>query len=255
MSFSLLIDSVVDSTYSIPFVPANVLRDNFSRLDKIEIKTKEVADLLRKGIALRTAAMSPKAFLEKFREIREPILVLTTSSKLSGIYRSAMVAVRMCKKKIFVIDTLSASIGAGLIADVAFEMMKAGENIETVMNKVNELVNKVTVYLLPESMKYLARSGRIPDLIAKIGDVAGILPVLKLKEGKFSIARIVRNFASGVEFMLEKVRGRAIVGSIDNEIWEEKMLSQLKDARKAEQISAALAVHVGPGAVGVAFID
>jgi len=259
VKFSLLVDSVIDSPYPIPLVPANVVAGDKTYLDKVELDTEKVVEMLQSGIKLTTAAMSPRRIIEAVKRMREPVLMLTVSRELSGIYRAAVVAARLSRKKLVVFDTPSVSIGSGLLACVAFEMQNEGRSVEEVLAELEKLREKVNVLVMLGTLKYIGMSGRVPELIGRVGDMMGLRPIISLRRGKVSLWKLVRNFEKGVELMAKKAKGRVLTAHIKAKNGVEKLEALLEEKgvtfQRVENVSAALAVHVGPGAVGVSFFE
>ncbi len=261
MSFSLLIDSVLDSKVKVEFVPADVVHENWVKKDKVEIKIKEVCELLRKGEKLGTAAPAPGRFLEKLKKLSEPVLVLTVAGAYSSIYKSAEIAAKLSRKVAKVIDTGLISIGGGVLVEIIEEMRRNGAGFEEVLKTVLDLKDKIKTYLVPESMKFLARSGRVPELVTKLSNLVdrlGILPIIEYYKEKFRVVKLVKGIENAVKELAKLAKGSfAVVGSTYAPELE-KELKELVEEKGIEvkvpwEISAALAVHLGPGAVGIAF--
>ncbi|MDD6202653.1 MAG: DegV family protein, partial [Lachnospiraceae bacterium] len=91
----------------------------------------------------KSSCPSPQAFLDSFETEAERIYVVTISSKLSGSYNSAVLAKNMYEeknsdKKIFVIDSESASCGESQIALRAMELEEQGKSFEEITKELEE---------------------------------------------------------------------------------------------------------------------
>jgi len=141
----------------------------------------------------KTSQPSPKDFLDVYKkqlESCEKIICITVTSKLSGSHNSAIQAVKFLKtedqKKVFVIDSLSASVGQGLLILKTIELIEQGKGIEEIVKEVEQLVPKIYAFLIFKDPKYIEASGRISGLAAKVIRGAaklGIRPLLAFKDG------------------------------------------------------------------------
>jgi DegV family protein with EDD domain len=132
-------------------------------------------------VGAKSAAPSPNSFIEKFIG-DESVFVVTVSSKISGTYQNAVAAQRMYleeygKKFIHVFDSMSASIGEGIIALKIAEFAKKGlSNIE-IVEHVNNFIKNMGTYFLLDKFDNLVKNGRISPYIAKFASLLNIKPI------------------------------------------------------------------------------
>lgn len=141
----------------------------------------------------KTSQPSPKDFLDVYKkqlESCEKIICITVTSKLSGSHNSAVQAVKFLKTenqgKILVIDSLSASVGQGLLILKTIELIEQGKEVEEIVKEIKQLIPKAHAFLIFKDPKYIEASGRISGLAAKVIRSAaklGIRPVLAFKNG------------------------------------------------------------------------
>ena len=127
-----------------------------------------------------------KAFLEAGRDV----LHLCLSSGLSGTYNSACVAAQELAedypdRKLYVIDSLAASSGIGMLADTAADMRDGGADIDTVRDWLMENKSRLCQWMFTTDLTYLIRGGRVSRTEGAIGGLLNICPLLKMdEEGK-----------------------------------------------------------------------
>lgn len=147
-------------------------------------------EMLRQGKVATTAQINVQTFLDAFRPILEQgkdILYLAFSSGLSGTCQSAMTAAQMLgeefpERKIRVVDSLSASLGQGLLAYKAVEMQKAGATGDEIEAWLNENKLKVHHWFTVDDLNCLKRGGRVSATAAFLGTMLSIKPVLNMDD-------------------------------------------------------------------------
>jgi DegV family protein with EDD domain len=142
----------------------------------------------------KTSQPSPKEFLEAYKKQLidfEEIICITLTSKLSGTYNSALQAKNFLKpeeqKRIFVVDSLSASGGEAFLVLRALNFIKGGKmKAEEIKKKLEVLRAKINLRVIFKDPRWIEASGRISHTVAswirKIQKL-GIQPLLGIKEG------------------------------------------------------------------------
>ncbi len=168
-----------------------------------ELDYKEFYAMMRDGKMPTTSQVNPeqaKTYFEEIIKEHDEILYLAFSSGLSGTYNSVAVAAAEVleahpNKKIIVVDTLSASLGEGLIVYKAVELRKSGKSMEETAQWVEDnklhLVHAFTV----DDLFHLHRGGRVSKASAVLGTLISIKPKLHVDN-------------EGHLILLDKVRGR-----------------------------------------------
>jgi len=149
----------------------------------------------KKGIKIfcKTSQPSPKDFLDIFKsqlEKFEKVICITITSKLSGTYNSAIQAVNFLpedqKKNVFIVDSLSAICGEGLLTLKAAELISKSDDIEAVVKELREVPSNIHLSAVLDDPKWLEHAGRISPMISSWMKKAagfGVRPVLGFKEG------------------------------------------------------------------------
>ncbi len=273
-----VVDSAADvpleilTKYDIYIVPLHVIVDNTVYRDGVDISREEVQRLLlmANGPKLGTSQASPFEFQETYRRAAEragKLLVFTIAAGLSGTYRSALTAASSCKEaKVYVVDTKSISLGQSMIMLRAIEKIEQGWSIDSVINYIeNEVIPSVYFLFTIKTFKYLLRSGRVGKLQGKLAELLGIKPILSLRDGR-EVYKVSKAFGRkrAIEKMkqlflknLDKTRtydfGIAHFVSHDDVVeFEEFFRSNFKVRNLfINELTPALSLHLGPGALGV----
>ena len=136
----------------------------------------------------KTAAPPPELFVNIFKRLvpaGEPILCVHPSAEVSGTVRSATVAARdFPDAQIHIVDTRTIASPLGEMVQMAAEWAEEGNNIETILKRLDDWISRCKIYFLVSTLEYLARGGRIGGAAALMGSVLQIKPILTMKEGQ-----------------------------------------------------------------------
>lgn len=180
-------------------LPLTVMVDGKERrnmLDESEVTYEEIYKRLRAGEVCTTSAVNVAAFEAKMEELlkqEHDILYIGFSSGLSATYNSGETAARTLRekypeRKILTVDSLSASLGQGLLVYHAVMKKREGKSIEEVRdwteaNKLH-LCHMFTV----DDLMFLKRGGRISGATATIGTLLNIKPVMHMDDAGHLVA-------------------------------------------------------------------
>lgn len=158
-----------------------------------ELPVKEFYDLMRGGEMPTTMAANPEDLRKMFQESLEKgkdVLHLAFSSELSSSYSNAAVTARELNEiypdnKVIVIDTLSASLGQGLVVYKAVELRSQGKSIDETAAWAEENKRHFCHQFTVDDLNHLYRGGRVSKLTAVAGTLIQIKPILHVSdEGK-----------------------------------------------------------------------
>lgn len=124
---------------------------------------------------------------EKYAKENIPIIYIAFSSALSGTYNSSLIAREEILEKypnadISIIDTRSASLGAGLLVYEACKLRENGASKKDIVNHIENLKLKVNHIFTVDDLNHLKRGGRISPAVATIGSLLQIKPILHMPE-------------------------------------------------------------------------
>lgn len=159
-------------------------------LDGQEIGFHAFYEKIRQGEMGTTSAVSVGAFEETMRaalEAGKDILCLSFSSALSTTYQSAAIAAEDLRSefpeaKIFVVDTLSASLGQGMLVYLCHRQKLAGKTIEEVRDFALKAIPLHQAWFTVDDLNHLKRGGRVSAATAMFGTMLSIKPVMRVDE-------------------------------------------------------------------------
>src|SRR5690554_2014468 len=217
---------------NIDIVSLNVLIDNSSYKDG-EISLDEVMDKFYAGSKVSSSQPSPLEFIEAFNKAKEEgftdILCFTIFSTLSGTYNSASLAKQeFSGLNIYLVDTLSASIGEEILIHRAVDYLK-NNSLEDTLSYIERLKSNAVILLNMDNLTALKMSGRITRIKAAIGNLIRVKPILEYIGGKLSVI---------TKFRTENAVYDYIVNRIGTEIskTKNKIIVYLGHVKSAERI-------------------
>lgn len=213
---------------------------------------------------------SPEEFLNLFEEARqkdEEVLVLTISSGLSGTYNCAVLARNMCDyDKIYVLDTLQASLSLRLIVEYAVRLRDQGCQMAEIITRLEDVRQRTFLAGVPSTLLYLKKGGRLSPLVADIGELLNIKPILRLADGTIECKSKVRGMKAARAGLRSILEASTLEPDIpvyfahsDNEkigarFREEICSSMSIEASPLYNVGPAIGTHVGPDAMIMAFM-
>jgi DegV family protein with EDD domain len=212
-----------------------------------------------------TAAASPgdfsQAFGAAFDEGADAIVCVTVSGDLSGTLKSALLAKeQMADREIRVVDSRSASMGHGMLAQIGARMAAEGASAEAIEAAMNETKGRIIIFLALDTLEYLKRGGRISGARAAVGTMLSIKPIITVENGIVENADRVRTRAKARERCLELLTARPIqqatilhTTNADIEEFHAAFLERA-DVDPADVqlgvVGPSVGPHLGPGCVG-----
>ena len=199
---------------------------------------------------------------------RDSAVVITLASKLSGTYQSACIAAGDFDN-IYVVDSQTAAIGAGVLTEYALARAEAGIGARELASELEQKREDVCLVALLDTLEYLKRGGRISKTAALAGGLLNIKPMITVRDGEVVLIGKARGSKQGNSLLVEKIRA---CGGIDfdlpillgysglsgesletyveysHDLWERG--TEILDKTC---ISGVIGTHTGPGVVAAAF--
>lgn len=155
------------------------------------MSSEELFHRMEDGAETKTSQVSAIEYMEHFESILEEgkdILHITLSTGLSGTHNSACVAKeelaqKYPERKIYIVDSLGASSGYGLLVDTLADMRDAGETIDELYKWVGENRLRMHHWFFSTDLTFYIRGGRISKTAGFIGTVLNICPLLNMDQG------------------------------------------------------------------------
>jgi DegV family protein with EDD domain len=281
MTVKIVTDSLSDISsklageLGITVVPLTVLFGHETFLDTVTITTDEFYRRLTEGTVWPTSTQpTPAAFAEVYeklsKETGDGILVITLSSKLSGTYQSALGAKNLIKNgkngnRIEVIDSQQVAMGLGLLVISAARMAQKGASLDELVTWVKKALIRSHFLVYFDTLKYLAKGGRIGKVKGLLGMMLSVKPMVTIKEGELIPLTTRRTLAAGMDCLQNFASGFPNAELIGVE-WAttpdeaDRLAARIASVFPKVQIfkspiSPVLGVHGGPGAIALTVLE
>lgn len=279
MAIRIIADSSADLTTQeaealhVHIVSMSIQFGDRSYLDGVDLTKPEFYQLLAAGKDSPTTAQpTPADFLtplEEAKEAGDEAVVIPLSSQLSGTYQSAVIAKDMCEySPIQVVDSRSASAGIHLLVEEACRLRDSGASAQEIAQALEALKGRVRIFALIDTLEYLRRGGRLSNLQASLGTVTKLKPVISVREGAVMVVGKAFGVSAAMKQLLRFLAEHPVDNSfpayalysddesrVDDFIPRLRELDLLPKELRRCSIGPTIGTHIGPGAVGMAYIE
>lgn len=277
MSVRIILDSTADLPQALKsrftIVPLPLFFGEEEYLDGVTIDHKTFYEkLIESDVLPTTSQPTPDAFAQAYQAATadgSEALVITLSSQLSGTYQSACIAAEDFPGKVRVVDSRSAAIGAGALAQLALSLADEGLSAEAIAQELERQRENLQVIAMVGTLEYLKRGGRISKTAAIAGELLSIKPVIGIREGKVAILGKARGSKQGNNLLIKLIQES---GGVDfakpvllgyTGLSDALLQKYIADSAQlwAESpsplavtpIGSVIGTHAGPGAIAAAF--
>lgn len=206
-------------------------------------------------------------------ESGEDVLVLAFSSGLSGTCQNIINSAEDYKemfpdRKIIVVDTLSASMGEGLLVHYAVKLKNEGKTMEEIAQWVEDNKLKLCHTFTLDDLFFLKRGGRLSGTSAVVGSLMNIKPLMHVaNDGKLYVTGKARGRKAAIKHLVDSV-GEKGVDVTNQEIFivhgdcedEAKIIGEeVKKQYKVKNVvynclDPVIVSHSGPGTLAIFFL-
>ena len=234
---------------------------------------------MKNGAETRTSQINAEEFIQYFTPFLEEgkdILHLTLSSGISGVYNSAMIAreelmEKYPDRKIYIVDSLAASSGYGLLMDKLADLRDEGMDIDSLYSWAEENKLKLHHWFFSSDLTFFVKGGRISKTAGFVGSVMDICPLLNVDyQGKLiprfkirtkkkviqAIANKMEEFAqNGLEYSGKCYMSQSDCPEDANAVAKlvEERFPNLNGKVEINDIGTTIGSHTGPGTVALFF--
>lgn len=279
MAIRIITDSSsdFDRTYAkelgIDVVPMSIQFGDTSYLDGVTLNKADFYRLLLSGKENpSTAQPAPSDFLTLLEQVKaagDEAVVLPISSVLSGTYQSACIAKDMCGySPVEIVDTRSATAGIQLLAEHACKLRDQGRSAQEIARELEELKDRIRIFALIDTLEYLRRGGRLSSLQAGLGTVTKLKPVISVRDGAVVVVGKAFGVSAAMKQLLKFLSEHPVDNAFpafalysDDESRVDDFLPKLreldllpKELRRCS-IGPTIGTHIGPGALGMAYVE
>jgi len=254
---------------AIRVVPLTIRFGDEELVDRQELSVKEFWDRVVTGPHMpETAAPSPGAFQEAFLQAAEAgadgVVCVNLSSGLSATYQSACTAAAAVADRIpvRVVDSLSVTMGLGLMALTAADLAAEGRDLDAIVAELEDVRARTRVYGIVDSLDFLKRGGRIGGAQALLGSLLSIKPVIYMHNGVVEVESKQRTRSRALDYLAGKalaagrLDGLAMstgVAPDADELATKLAAADCPSGLVVSDLGPVIGAHAGPGTVGVCF--
>lgn len=279
--------SVVDLTAqhlenrNIHFAPFHYFLNGNEFVDDMgqTVSSKDFYNSMVEGAEVSTSQVNVTEYTHYFEGFLSQgldVLHIALSSGLSGSYNSARIAAEMLRekypeRKLYIVDSLAASAGDGLLVDTIADHRDAGEDIDTLYQWVEEHKLNMHHWFTASDLTWFVKGGRISKAAGWFGTVLKICPVLNVDNLGRLIPRFkIRGKNNALKELVNQMEEHAEGGKnyagkcfISNSACYEDAQKVAEDVQKRfpnlngevgiYNIGTTIGCHTGPGTVALFF--
>jgi DegV family protein with EDD domain len=259
--------------HDIRLVPPSFTMDGQTYRDMGDVPMEDIYAYLEQDKPFLTTPGSPHDYLEAYREVAQwasDIVCLTIPKELSTMFDSARTAMEMAKEvipgvSIHVLDCGSLAGAQGLIVLAVATRAMAGDSLEQVVAAAETAIKATGLFLLFKTVRYTARTGRLPGVVASVGNLLSIKAIVTIASGRVKPVSLHRSMEAGIQSLMkltaEKVGDKRVTAIVMHSGYS-KEVEQLAAWVSGQlpctqvwlgQFSPIMAYIAGPGALGIAF--
>lgn len=274
MAVRVVTDSACDlppelaAELGIRIVPLTIRFGDEEFVDRRDLTSAEFwARCKASPILPETAAPPPGLFEEAFRaaaaEGADGIVCINLSGRLSATIEAARVAAKAVEPDIpvRVIDSLSLTMGLGMMCVLAARHAASGASLEDVARVVDDLVGRTRVFATLDTLENLKKGGRIGGAAALVGSMLSIKPVIEVRAGVVEQESKQRTRSRALAYLVDKVRSFGAVENLaivhgdapDVEEFRAMLAAVYPGEILVSQLGPVIGTHGGPRAMGVVF--
>ncbi len=272
---------ITDSASDIPqtqgditVLPMKIMFGETTYEDGVNLTHEQFYDkLIETDVLPTTSQANPGEFGQAIRDRideYDAIIIVTVSSKLSGTCQSAMIAAVDFPGKVFVVDSLSATVGQRILVEYGMQLAAQGKTAVETVEILNREKEKITVIAMLDTLEYLKKGGRISAGAALAGTVLSIKPAVTIEDGAVVMLGKARGSRQVNNFLNTAIEKKGI--DYDRPVWlgytgndrslldkyiadSQKLWKDHYESLPVMTVGGAIGTHVGPGAIAVGFFS
>jgi len=220
----------------------------------------------------KTAAPSPEDFLAAFEKAvgnGDTVIAVLISSGMSATVQAAQIAREDMaeKNRIFIVDSLSATMGEQVLLFEADRMIKAGTSPEDIVAVLERRRHDLSFYAIMPDLKYAKMGGRVSASAATVGTLLNIHPIFGFKNGKAHSFAKARGKKAAYLKLIDLIKADNIDASkpvIFGYSYRDNAMKEFEELYNAAglptenrsycSLGPIVGTHGGPGACGISFL-
>ena len=257
------------SAHHIHMISLRIICQKAEYRDRVELTDAELYELLKTELP-KTSLPLPEDVSNLYDQLLEEgvtdVVHLCISSGLSGTYNMVRMITEdyQDKMNIRVVDTKTLSMGLGSMVLSLADLLEAGEDPDTAIEKVMTMRKSQLSVFIIRTLEYLRKGGRIGLVEGVVGNLLQIKPIIFVNdEGIYQTLAKARGYKGAIDTMAQEIASRFGQAKVslsivhgqaleDAQALMEKLKNMLNTASIIiRPVSPVLAVHTGPGLLGV----
>ena len=275
----ILTDSACDLSareleqYGITAVPLSVHFGDTVYREGQTLEINQFYELLQSSEEFpKTSQPSPSDFegyFEDAKQAGDDIVAVLLSSSLSGTYQGAAIAKDLVEyENIYLVDSLSATVGERLLLLEAVKMRDNGCSAREIVDKLEQLKARICIWACLDTLEYLCKGGRLSKAAAGIGTLANMKPIITVTaDGNVAVQKKCIGQKRSMEQIVQLTEGKRpdpaypLFGVYTYDRTNcDALAARMREhgydisVENCLNIGASIGSHVGIGAYGVAYI-
>lgn len=257
-------------------LPMPVIMDGTCYLERKDINTEQLYEAMERDCSISTSQPSPESVTKLWNTLLgqgyDEIVHIPMTSGLSGSCQTALMLAEDYEGKVFVVDNHRISVTQRESVLEAKRMADAGSSAGEIKKVLEENALMASIYLTVESLKYLQKGGRLSPSAAMLGTILNIKPILSIQGEQIDAFAKVRGMKKCESKMIEAIQNDIasrfadvepekirlnVAGTLQHEEDIKRWKDSVAQAFPMCQVEyfplpCSIAVHVGPGCLGIA---
>lgn len=279
MAVRIITDSAADfepwelEKQNISCIPLVVMFGQTEYRENVNLTKPQFYELLAASDTLpKTAQASPQVLLDLFEDAKkagDEAIYICLSSALSGTYQSALMTKSLAdSEQCYVVDSLNGTGGQRMIVEYAVKLRDAGKTASEIVEKIEALRSRVTLYACMDTLENLYRGGRISQSAYTLGTMVQIKPIIQVNTlGQVTVPAKAMGMKKGADYLCKQVAKAEPDGDFpfyvmytDNRQNGENLAKRLREMgyeipqERIIQVGAAIGTHIGANAIGFVYI-
>ena len=282
MATKIVVDSGSDITkkeadeLGVIHLPIEVRLNGQDYLDGVNLFAEEFYKELETCKELpKTSQITPLRYQEVFDKIvadGDEAVVICLSSRLSNTYNNAKMTAENYDGKIIAVDSLTAFIGQRALCLYAVELANKGYNAKKIAEKLESKKNKLKLYAVIDTLKYLKMGGRLSAASAFFGTLLAIKPIISVTEGEVRSINKAMGFKKGNKMVVDLCNKSEIdhkmpillgysgtnldnIQSFMEEINSNSNIERTFYMDELCSMGSTIGTHIGPGAAAICYFE
>ncbi len=272
---AIVTDSSCDLTqeqldrHNIHMVPLRIVCSKGEFRDRVEMTQEQLYALMEEELP-KTSLPLPEDVHGLYERLIEDgvthVLHLSISASLSGTYNMIRMIVKEFEGRLHItlLDSKTLSAGLGMLALEAAETLEATGSLDAAIERVKTAREKQLGMFIIKTLEFLRKGGRIGMVEGVVGSILQLKPVIFVNpDGVYQTLAKARGYANALDTMIKeavsrfgksKIRLTIVHGAAAAEA--QKLLDRLKELLHLAEssispVSPVLAIHTGPGLLGI----